>query len=30
MLFSLTIVEILAGAEKRNEVAGPMVVAETL
>jgi protein DJ-1 len=30
MLFSLTIVEILAGTEKRNEVAGPMVVAETL
>jgi protein DJ-1 len=30
MLFALTIVELLAGKEKRNEVAGPMVVAETL
>ncbi len=30
MLFSLTIVELLAGKEKRDEVAGPMVVAETL
>jgi len=30
MLFALTIVEILAGKEKRDEVAGPMVVAETL
>ncbi|KAF1978049.1 DJ-1 [Bimuria novae-zelandiae CBS 107.79] len=30
MLFALTIVEVLAGKEKKNEVAGPMVVAETL
>ncbi|KAF1996158.1 DJ-1 [Amniculicola lignicola CBS 123094] len=30
LLFSLTIVELLAGKEKRDEVAGPMVVAETL
>jgi protein DJ-1 len=30
MLFALTIVEELAGKEKRGEVQGPMVVAETL
>jgi protein DJ-1 len=30
MLFALTIVEVLAGKEKRDEVAGPMIVAETL
>jgi len=30
MLFALTIVEVLGGREKREEVAGPMVVAETL
>ncbi|KAJ4994468.1 DJ-1/PfpI family protein [Stagonosporopsis vannaccii] len=30
MLFALTIVEMLAGKEKRDEVAGPMIVAETL
>jgi protein DJ-1 len=30
MLFALTIVEVLAGKEKRDEVAGPMMVAETL
>lgn len=30
MLFALTIVEQICGKEKRDEVAGPMVVAETL
>lgn len=30
LLFSLTIVEILVGKEKRDEVAGPMVVAATV
>lgn len=30
MLFSLTIVELLAGKEKRDEVAGPMILPETL
>ncbi|KAF2257223.1 DJ-1 [Trematosphaeria pertusa] len=30
MLFALTIVELLCGKEKRDEVAGPMIVAETL
>ena len=30
MLFALTIVECIAGKEKSDEVAGPMVVAETL
>ncbi|OAK98316.1 DJ-1 protein [Phaeosphaeriaceae sp. SRC1lsM3a] len=30
MLFALTIVEVLCGKEKRDEVAGPMVVAEKL
>lgn len=30
MLFALTIVELLAGKEKKNEVAGPMVVPEAL
>lgn len=30
MLFALTIVEAITGKEKRDEVAGPMVVAETL
>lgn len=30
MLFALTIVEVLAGKGKRDEIAGPMVLAETL
>jgi hypothetical protein len=30
LLFALTIVEIFAGKEKRDEVAGPMIVAEAL
>ncbi|KAL1792360.1 hypothetical protein ACET3X_008867 [Alternaria dauci] len=30
LLFALTIVEMLCGREKRDEVAGPMVLAETL
>jgi protein DJ-1 len=30
ILFALTIVEVMMGREKRDEVAGPMVVAETL
>ncbi|CAO2651170.1 Nn.00g094670.m01.CDS01 [Neocucurbitaria sp. VM-36] len=30
LLFSLTIVEVISGKEKRDEVAGPMIVAETL
>ena len=30
LLFALTIVEVLAGKDKRDEVAGPMIVAETL
>lgn len=30
LLFSLTIVELLVGKERRDEVAGPMIVAETL
>jgi protein DJ-1 len=30
ILFALTIVEELCGKEKRDEVAGPMIVAETL
>ncbi|KAF2741181.1 DJ-1 [Polyplosphaeria fusca] len=30
MLFALTIVEQISGKEKRDEVAGPMIVAETL
>lgn len=30
ILFALTIVEELCGKEKRGEVAGPMIVAETL
>jgi protein DJ-1 len=30
LLFSLTIVEVMVGKEKRDEVAGPMVVAATL
>jgi protein DJ-1 len=30
LLFALTIVEALSGREKRDEVAGPMVVAEKL
>jgi protein DJ-1 len=30
LLFALTIVEALAGKEKRDEVALPMVIAETL
>jgi protein DJ-1 len=30
MLFALTIVEVISGKEKRDEVAGPMVVAEKL
>jgi protein DJ-1 len=30
LLFALTIVEQLAGKEKRDEVAGPMIVSEKL
>jgi protein DJ-1 len=30
MLFALTIVEQICGKEKRDEVAGPMIVAEKL
>lgn len=30
LLFALTIVEVISGKAKREEVAGPMVVAETL
>jgi protein DJ-1 len=30
ILFALTIVEELCGKEKRDDVAGPMIVAETL
>jgi hypothetical protein len=30
MLFALTIVETLVGREKRDEVAGPMILAEEL
>jgi protein DJ-1 len=30
MLFALTIVEVMLGKEKRDEIAGPMIVAETL
>jgi hypothetical protein len=30
MLFALTIVEALAGREKRDEVAGPMILAKEL
>jgi hypothetical protein len=30
MLFALTIVEVMLGGQKKDEVAGPMVVAETL
>jgi protein DJ-1 len=30
MLFALTMLEAICGKEKRDEVAGPMVVAETL
>jgi protein DJ-1 len=30
VLFALTIVKEMLGREKRDEVAGPMVVAETL
>lgn len=30
MLFALTIVEEMVGKEKRDEVAGPMIVAENL
>jgi hypothetical protein len=30
MLFALTIVEVVLGKSKRDEVAGPMVVAEML
>jgi protein DJ-1 len=30
MLFALTIVEALAGKEKRDEVAGPMILAQEL
>jgi len=30
MLFALTIVEEVCGKEKRDEVAGPMIVAEKL
>lgn len=30
MLFALTIVEVIGGKEKRDEIAGPMVLAEKL
>jgi protein DJ-1 len=30
MLFALTIVEVMVGNEKREEIAGPMVVADVL
>lgn len=30
LLFALTIVEVISGKEKRDEVAGPMIVAATL
>lgn len=30
ILFALTIVEAISGKEKRDEVAGPMIVAQTL
>jgi hypothetical protein len=30
MLFALTIVEALMGKEKRNEITGPLMVAQTL
>lgn len=30
MLFALTIVEIMCGKEKRDEIAGPMILAEKL
>jgi protein DJ-1 len=30
MLFALTIVELLSGKDKRDEVQGPMVTAENL
>lgn len=30
LLFSLTIVEQMLGKEKKDEVAGPMIVADTL
>ncbi|KAF1358948.1 DJ-1 [Lizonia empirigonia] len=30
MLFALTIVELLAGKEKRDEISGPLMIAETL
>jgi protein DJ-1 len=30
MLFALTIVEALVGKEKRDEISGPLIVAETL
>lgn len=30
MLFALTIVEVISGEEKRDEIAGPMVLAEKL
>lgn len=30
MLFALTIVEALAGKEKRDEITGPLMVAQTL
>ena len=30
MLFALTIVEAVCGKEKRDEIAGPMVIAEKL
>lgn len=30
MLFALTIVEALAGKEKRDEISGPLMLAQTL
>lgn len=30
MLFALTIVELLVGKEKRDEISGPLMIAETL
>lgn len=30
MLFALTVVEALAGKEKRDEISGPMILADTL
>jgi hypothetical protein len=30
MLFALTIVELLCGKEKRDEIAGPMILSDSL